>query len=112
MSFGDFLRALRRPQILRTCTECSYSWRVARYYTKHHVLSGPSTSSGGPRGYEQSSPMPLMATGTDQQRIRNQSEEWVEHKAKLGTCPRCGSTRLTQQRLWSESKADFDGDDD
>jgi hypothetical protein len=39
------------------------------------------------------------------------SEEWLEAKAQLSQCAKCGSERFRQHRLWSESKTEYEGDD-
>jgi hypothetical protein len=43
--------------------------------------------------------------------ISSPSEEWLEAKAQLSQGAKCGSERFRQRRLWSESKAEYEGDD-
>lgn len=110
MSVSGFFRALVRPQIRRTCKQCGYSWTVPRYYTKHHLASGAATSSGGPAGYEGTGPV-LAGTSTDRTLIAAQSEQWLEMKAQLAKCAKCNSLHYTQKRIWSETRAAYEGDD-
>jgi hypothetical protein len=39
------------------------------------------------------------------------NEEWLEAKAQFSQCAKCGSEHFRQRRLWSESKAEYEGGD-
>ena len=36
---GAFFRAVDRPEYLRTCKKCGYTWKVNGYYSKPRVAS-------------------------------------------------------------------------
>lgn len=109
MNVGGFLRALVRPEMQRTCSKCGYTWRVPRYYTKHHRTSGFTPSSGGPAGFERMSPASITSEQPDM--LSEQNEQWVEAKARDSVYAKCGSERFRQSRIWSETSADHEGAD-
>ena len=78
-------RGFWRPEIARTCRECGYSWKAPRYYTKRHA-----------------SVLPGRAAVKD---------ALLSEEAIFDVCAKCGSKKFSQKRVWFESKADFEGDD-
>ncbi len=106
-----FFRALARPQVLRTCKKCGYSWTVPRYYTKRHFRGlslPPGATQVSPRGTGLMTPV----TGQEVDETRKESEEVTRTHSAYATCARCGSDTYSQRRLWHESKSQFDGDDE
>ncbi len=98
---GALFRAVDRPEYLRTCTKCGYTWKVNGYYSKPR--SRPSAGLGA----SVSAMAPL--TYVPDPRI----EETAEEVAQLRTCAKCSShDEYTQKRIWHESKADFEGLDE
>jgi predicted nucleic-acid-binding Zn-ribbon protein len=115
MAVGGYLRGLIRPKVRRTCRDCGYSWIVPRYYTKHHTpLSGPTSSGSKVGSYGTPGAFESRFTGDvigEAMSIAPANEEWLEAKAQFSQCAKCGSERFRQRRLWSESKAEYEGDD-
>jgi predicted nucleic-acid-binding Zn-ribbon protein len=90
-----------KPEYLRTCKKCGYTWKVNGWYSKPR--SQPSAGLGG----SMSGMAPL--TYVPDTRI----EKTAEVVAQLRTCDKCGShDDYTQKRIWHETKADFEGSDE
>jgi hypothetical protein len=96
---AGFVRALIRPQVLRTCTKCGHSWHLSRYLTKRHFQ--------GVRG----DGLEMPATRQEIAESRTSNELVGQARSAFRTCPHCGSDVFTQRRMWHESKSVFDGDD-
>jgi predicted nucleic-acid-binding Zn-ribbon protein len=104
-----FIRALSRPEILRTCKKCAYSWKTPRYYTKRHAtgLARPDLGAGSRDGY-----MDNPFNPTHLSNMRGPNEELMKDEAVFDICPKCESKEFSQKRIWRESKADYEGTDD
>jgi predicted nucleic-acid-binding Zn-ribbon protein len=100
-----------RPEVKRTCSKCGYTWKMPRYYTKHHRTEGFAPSSGGPAGFEQMGPAPIVGERSDYDMREQQNEQWLEAKAQDAVCAKCGSNKYRQRRVWSESSAEYEGTD-
>lgn len=96
---SGFFRAIDRPEYVRTCKKCGYTWEVNGYYAKlrsNGVGIEYGAATGRPVGYN---PDARDALGEDVARLR--------------TCDQCGAhDDYVQKRIWHESKVDFDGSDE
>jgi hypothetical protein len=95
----------------RTCSKCGYTWKLSRYYAKHHRTAGLAPSSGGPAGFERMRPAPIVGERADYDMRAQQNEQWVNAKAQNAVCAKCGSEQFRQHRVWSETSADYEGAD-
>jgi predicted nucleic-acid-binding Zn-ribbon protein len=75
-----FFHAVFHPEYRRTCKGCGYSWKVPRYFARVR----PRTGLG----------------------VINRNAAMAENVAVFKSCAKCGSTRYTQERIWSEPSAD------
>jgi predicted nucleic-acid-binding Zn-ribbon protein len=104
---AGLMRALLRPEYLRTCRACGYTWKVPKWYAKIHPGGMPrSTWAGSNDGYGK-------AFSTD--RITNTVDSnaaLAQDVARFRTCAKCGAhNNYAQQRIWHESKTDYEGSD-
>ena len=106
-SVAGLMRGLLRPEYLRTCRACGYSWKVPKWYAKVHPTGMPrSLGVGGNDGYGRA-----FSTGrvTD---VVEGNGALAEDVARFRTCAKCSAHNdFTQRRIWHESKADYEGDD-
>ena len=103
--FGDFLRAVRRPQLVRACKACGYAWTLPRYYAKTRPKGMTGSIHGSADGYSRLTSI----AGVDAMVDRNAS--LASQVAIYRSCAKCGSQDYTQKRIWHESKADLEGGD-
>ena len=73
---------------------------MPRYYTKHHLQSG-ATPASGPLG-----------SNLDWKGIAPPTDQWLETKAQFAECAKCHSHHYTQKRIWTETRAQFEQDDE
>jgi predicted nucleic-acid-binding Zn-ribbon protein len=103
--FGDFVRAVGRPMLVRTCKVCGYTWTLPRYFAKTRPKGMTGSIGGSTDGYSH----PTSVAGVDAMVDRNAS--MAGQVAVYRTCAKCGSQDYTQKRIWRETTADFEGPD-
>jgi predicted nucleic acid-binding Zn-ribbon protein len=110
---AGFYRALIRAQVLRTCSQCGCSWKVWRYDTKRHFAE---PSDHLPMGFAQAEAITnkvvYQQRVDEARRLSNENQDQVGVRSLLGQCPKCGSDRFSEHRMWRVSKADYRGDND
>jgi hypothetical protein len=104
-AFREFVRAVRRPELIRTCKACGYSWKVPRYFAKTRPKGMSGSIHGSADGYNRFT----SVAGVDAMVDRNAS--MASQVAVYKTCAKCASQDYTQKRIWHETMADFEGED-
>jgi hypothetical protein len=101
------MRALLRPEYLRTCRACGYTWKVPRWYAKIHPSGMPrSMTPDSSNGYGRA-----FSTGRASNVVSNNAA-LAEDVARYRTCAKCGAHKnYSQRRIWHESKADDESSD-
>jgi hypothetical protein len=84
-----FVGALLRPQVRRTCDECTSTWNVPRYFTRVNLPFFGGAARGRARLGHVNAVIAQRAPLND----------LAERDRR---CPDCGSQRFHQKRVWSE----------
>jgi predicted nucleic acid-binding Zn-ribbon protein len=111
---ASFYRALMRAQVLRTCSQCGHSWKVWRYDTKRHFVRPSDQLPMGPSGQSET-PKDWVAYRqrvSEARQLGKDDEDRVGNWSILSQCPKCGSEKFSEHRMWRVSKADYRGDND
>jgi hypothetical protein len=96
--FRGVLRALTRPKVLRTCRDCTFEWKVPRYYATPQIRVALAAKSRSP-----------LAGKRGRELAARRCEEMAEVSTAYGRCPRCGKERFSQHRIWAQSKDTYLG---
>jgi hypothetical protein len=94
-----FVRALARPTVIRTCTTCGYTWKLARYLSKAHFKGLPMNPGTGNLG--------AGGMGPQIAQVRGSNESMLSEVAQLRVCANCQSESYSQKRVWHMSKAEY-----
>ena len=95
---AGFLRALRRPKVLRTCRECAFSWKVPRYFASSQTQGALEATARSP-----------LAGRRGREVAARRAREVAEMQSAYGHCPHCGQQTFSQRRLWAQSKETYFG---
>jgi hypothetical protein len=95
---AGFLRALRRPKVLRTCRACHVTWKVPRYFASAQRQGALEARSRSP-----------LAGRRGRAVATRRAREMADVRAAYGHCPHCGEGAFSQRRLWVQSKETYLG---
>lgn len=99
-------RGLVRPEIVRTCKECGYFWKMPRYFSKRHASGMPYGPLAGSNMVGEGTSFGGSASVQD---VTASNEDLLDEEAAFNHCAKCGSKHFSQKRMWFESKADYEG---
>jgi hypothetical protein len=104
---AGLMRALLRPEYLRTCRACGYTWKVPKWYARIHPGGMPRTLDGGSNdGYGRAFSSDRLTNTV------NRNAALAQDVARYRTCAKCSAhNNYSQQRIWHESKTDYEGSD-
>ena len=85
---AGLIRALLRPEYLRTCRACGYTWKVPKWYAKIHPSGMPRyMSPNSSNGYGRA-----FSTGRASNVVANNAA-LAEDVARYRTCAKCRHAR-------------------